>query len=348
MLKLLTIGLTLSLTGLVFSEVRVFEDPQQYFNNTENYANRIIYFFIEKYSDGSVCLQIQPPPFYPSDITFLSKGIAYIDSKKVVQNYTYDQVKTLGKVDITFTVEAIPNTRSFGGYVLFGQMFQWILSMDPTSPFFYYLQSTNLTMGNSLEILKVPQYNPTDKFLLIYSKIKDLYFWSSGSLGIFLSNSLTENTLVSETARNTPTTTDITINIDLSKFEAVAVGVYSMYFQFQMVAIKPNTTFSQVINDLSNVQVIQINYLASTILSINAYSDSSNELYDPTPADQVILKSNKKFLLDQYNATLAAMKVQWDSFAKYPGLTTSDIQLIKQMQAFIFVSQNTTAQFQLN
>ena len=333
--------------SLLFGEVLVYVDPQQYFNNTDNYANRIVYFFIEKRADGSVSLQIQPPPFYASDYSFLSKGIAYIDSKKVLQNYTADQVASLKEVDITFTVEAIPNTKSPNGYVLFGQMFQWIINLDPTTTSYYSLQSTNLSMGNSLEVLKIAQYNPSDKLLMMYSKIQDLYFWSSGAEGIFLSNSLTENTLVQERRGKTPTNTDITISVDLSKIPAIATGVYSMYFQFQMVAIEPTTTFLQVLNDLSNVQVIQINYLTNSILSINAYLDSKNELYVPSPVEQDILRHNKEFLFDQYNVILAAMKEQWDEFAQQPRLSTQTLSLIRQMQAFIFAAQNSTAKFQL-
>lgn len=329
--------------GLVFGEVRVYVNPQQYFNNTDNFANRIIYFFIEKKSDQSVCLQIQPPPFYPSDYTFLTQGIAYIDSKKVVQNYTADEVATLGEVEITFTVEAIPNKSSLSGYALFGQIFEWNLSLNLTSPFYYDLQSANLSVGNGIEILNTTKINPANRFLIFYSNILNANYWVSGNLGVFFSNSLTTNSLVIEPKPNTATSTDVTITLDLSKIQAVAVGVYSMYFTFQMVAIQPSTTFLNVTNDLSNVQVTQINYLTNSILSINGYLQDKNDLYQISTIDKIILRNNKKLLLDQYTATLAAMKVQWDNFAALPGLTRSEKSLIRQMQAFILAAQINTA-----
>jgi hypothetical protein len=344
-------GKFLSIVGLfvtLYGEVRVYRNPQQYFNNTQNYANRIVYFFIEKTNDGSVCLQIQPPPFYPSDQKFLSQGIAYIDCPKVVQNYTPEQVATLGVVDITFSVEAYPNIRIPTGYALFGQLFEWNIFLDPRSLDFYSLQLSNLSGGNSLQVLKIEQYNPDDKFLVIYSKLEEMNFWASGNQGVFISDRLTDNVLFKQTTPKTPTTVDLTLSVDLSRIPIVAEGVYTMYFQFQMAAIEPSTTFLTVLTDLSKIQVIQINYLENSILSINAYFDSKNTLYTPDPTEQAILRKNKTFLYDQYTAILEAMQIQWDGYAATAPLTPAEFTLIKQMQAFISVSLSSVEKFQLN
>jgi len=321
------IGFFLFLLAFLNAEVTLIENPSQGFNTVDNYANRIVYFFILKNNDGSVTLQVQPPPFYPSNASLFAAGTAYIDCPKVLKNYTAKEVATLASGDVTFTVKAKPNPNSLNGYNLYAIAFPWMSNLDVTSPNFYAIQSTD-----SVAI------NPNIGGVTLFSDVLGYTNWVISTQGVFYSTSLTDNVWVKTITPNEEIDKTITITVDLSAIHQALAGIYSMYFFFQMSAIDRTETFQTVITNLSNLQQTQLNYLTQNITMIDSYLIGNNNLYDPTTYEKGVLVVNRGVLYDQYTLQLEAISKQWAEFAKYPNLSATSKSIIANMQAFLVAS----------
>jgi hypothetical protein len=328
--------LTISLEGDIILE----PNPEQFFNSSANNANRQVYFFLNKGQDGSVFLQVEAPPFYPSDAKYINGGVAYIGVEKVLQTYTKEEVETLTDVDITFTVVANPNPILPEGYQFFGQVYQWGINLDPKAKSYYKLQSANITSQFGInQNLKDYRYNKDNGFLTIYSELLDYNLWLGSTTGAVLSPSLIYPYLVEVKEGNVQQQVQFTIQVDFTKIATLAVGTYSIYFIFGMFPVSLVEEFSKTLQKISDSQVIQVGYLYNTIIGINAYLDGSNALYDPLAADQQILEENKSGLVDIYNNTLDQMDQQWKNYAQMTNLTLTSKKLIASMLKYIAVSK---------
>ena len=322
--------------------------PTQWFNSTENYANRTVYFFIGKQEDGSVFLQVEPPPFYPSDQKFIDAGVAYIDAAKVLQTYTAEEVATLTEVPITFAVNAFANPALNQGYQFYGVIFQWGVNLDPKSVHFYKLQSVNTTAQYGIvQNLQQYRYNQSNGELTIYSDLDTYNTWLGFTNGAYLSPTFTYNYLFEKTEAADDETVYFTINVDFTQIAALATGTYTLTFKFQMNALSLSQPFATTIQNTSNTQVIQVNYIYNSIIGVDAYLDGNNTMYDPNPVDQEILRTNKTMLINKYNDTLDAMTIQWDGYAAMTGLSVSSRNLIKSMQSFITTAKANEANFSI-
>ncbi len=317
----------LCLLSFLSAEVRLIENPSQGFNTVDNYANRIVYFFILKNNDGSVTLQVEPPPFYPSNASLFAAGTAYIDCPKVLKHYTLKEVATLTTGDITFTVKGKPNPNSLNGYSLYAIAFPWLCNLDVTSPSFYAIQSTDNVA-----------VNPNIGGVTLFSTVLGYTNWVISTQGVYYSSSLTDNVWIKTIKPNHEIDKTITITVDLSAINQALPGIYSMYFFFQMNAIDRNQTFPAMITNLSNIQQTQLNYLTQNITIIDSYLIGNNNLYDPSIYEKSILVTNRKVLFDQYKAQLEAISKQWAEFAAYPNLSSSTRSIILNMQAFLVQS----------
>lgn len=331
----------------LYGEVVLFPNPAQRYNNEQNYANRVIYLFIQVNGDGSVTLQVQPPPFYPQDDEIVNSGLAIIDCEKVVQNYTAAEVSAATTGIITATVTAKPNTSSLNGYAMYANLFQWLVNLDPKSDTFYQIQSTNISLPYSLNALYNVSFNSNNGEFSIFSKIKGYTNWLSSSQGAFLSESLIDNAYFTTTDPKNPSSQDFTFEVDFTKLGGVTKGTYSFYLVIQMEPIFTSQTFLDTLSYYLNIQQVQIYYLYNSVLEVNAYLEGPNALYDPVPADQVILNTNRTFLIDQYNKTLDAMSVQWNAYAALPNLTSEQKTVITQMLTFITLSEANKSNFNL-
>jgi hypothetical protein len=320
---------------LLFGEVVLYPNPAQQYNTVANFANLTISFFIQVNNDGSVTLQVQPPPPYPQDATLLSSGIALIDSAKVVQNYTAAEVRALELVDITFTVKASPNSSSQNGYNLSATLFQWLVNLDPKSDLFYQLQSTNISTPYSLNALNNPSFNSDNGEFSVFFNVPGYNKWVSASNGAFLSESLLESSYFTTALPQTDYSQDFTYAVDFTKLPLATAGVYSFYIIVQMTPVDSALTFIETLTSAAVTQQTQVIYLYNSILAIDAYLNGTNALYDPLPVDQVILNTNQTFLLGLYNTTLSAMEVQWTAYSLLTGLSTAEMALITKMLAFI-------------
>lgn len=321
------IGFFLCLCVFLSAEVKLIENPSQGFNTVDNYANRIVYFFILKNNDGSVTLQVEPPPFYPSNASLFAAGTAYIDCPKVLKNYTAKEVATLSTGEITFTVEANPNPNSLNGYSLYAIAFPWMSNLDVTSPSFYAIQSTD-----SVAV------NPNIGGVTLFSDVLGYTNWVISTQGVFYSSSLTDNVWIETIQPNKKIDKTITITVDLSAINGALAGIYSMYFFFQMSAIDRSETFLTMITNLSNLQQTQLNYLTQNITIIDSYLIGNNTLYNPSTYEKGVLVVNRGVLYDQYISQLEAITKQWEEFAALPNLSSSSKSIIVNMQAFLVAS----------
>ena len=331
----------------LFGNVKLTPNPQQYFNGTENFANRVVYFFVQKNGDGSITLQIEPPPFQDGYLKFLDEGIAYIDCDKVVKNYTAAEVATLGDVDISFTVKAYANKKSTAGFNLYNVAYQWSFFLDPRSTHYYQLQQFNNAAGT----------NPTFGGQVFYSDMLGMKHWVSNTDGVFLTASGVDNVLLKQETAATDGTITMTIRINFAQFvsqvstinnNATAVppaGIYSMFFFFEMTSLNLSEALIDTMNNYLLLQQTQLNYLYNNILWIDGFLDGNSTLYDPNLADQVIIKVNRQDLIDQYNTMLAIVTAQWDGFAALSNLTPAQAAVITSMQTYLVTAQSNTANF---
>ena len=135
--------------------------------------------------------------------------------------------------------------------------------------------------------------------------------------------------------------------MDFTKLVGVTEGTYSFYVVIQMEPVFTTQTFLETLSYYLNIQQVQIYYLYNSVLEVNAYLEGPNALYDPVPADQVILNTNRTFLIDQYNKTLAAMTLQWNAYAALPNLTSDQKAVVTEMLAFIALSETNKSNFNL-
>lgn len=331
------IGFFLSLyfSPLLYGEVLLYPNPAQQYNTVSNFANRVIYLFVQVGEDGSVTLQIETPPIYPQDETLVNSGIAVINCKKVLQTYTAKEAAALDLVNISCTVEAMPNIFSADGYSLYASLFQWLVNLDPKSTLYYQLQSQNITLPYSLDALNNVNFNSNNGEFSVYSDILTHNKWVSAADGAFLSPSLTDNAFFSTTTAKAAAAQEFTFQIDFKKLPLSTAGTYSFYMVIQMMPIPSTTTLMDRLTYYSDLQQTQVFYLYNSILAIDAYLNGKNTLYVPLPAQQLILYTNRSFLLDLYDKTLAAMKVQWTAYSALPNLTPDEKSLIGQMLVYI-------------
>lgn len=318
-----------------FSAVTLNVNPAQNFNDSDNYANRVVYFFVQVNTNGSVTLQVSPPPFYPGDTKYFNAGFAYIDCDDVIQNYTASQVANATEEDISFTIKAFANTSSSNGYKLYAQAYQWMFSLDPKSVNYYQLQQFNNAAGT----------NPNIGGFALYSDLLHMKHWVSNSDGVLLTESETDSALLNIETPKTDSTYDFTLRIDFSQFANAPAGIYSLFFFFQMTSQDLTQPFSDTLNYYLFVQQTQLNYLYNNILWIDGYLDGTSTLYDPSTADQVIIKANRQNLIDQYNSMLAVVTAQWEEFAALPNLSSASQTAIYNMQQYLITAEANTANF---
>ena len=332
-----------------FAQINLVPDPQQGFNGTENFANRFVYFFIEYKNDGSVSLQVEPPPFYSAYDQVLRQGIAYIDMDPVVKTFTAKEVANLGDVDISFTIKAFANKQAQEGFNLYAQAYQWMFLLDPRSIHYYQLQQYN----------NASVTNPTIGGHTFYSDVVGVKHWVSNNSGVFLTKSDLDNVLLKVEKAATDGEYTLTIRLDFSQFTAppqpssssnipTAVpppGIYSLYFFFQMTPIDLSEPLIDTINNFMLIQQTQFNYLYNNILWINGFLQGNNALYDPNTADQVIIRVNRQNLIDQYNEMLVQVSKQWDEFAAIPSLNAQEQAAVTSMQTYLSQAQANTANF---
>ena len=330
----------------LFALIDIPVDPNQRYNNSANYANRPIYFLLVKNSDGSVSLQVSPPPFYPQDSSIVNSGIAIIDCDQVVIEFSAAEVAAATTETITFTVKASPNVNLAAGYAMYATLYQWLVNLDPKSADFYHLQGVDIE-SMSLNGLYVPILNSNDGIFTIFFEVADVVKWVSAQEGAFLSESYIDNSYFRTTKGNDPSSQDFTLEVDFTRIADLADGVYQFYLLIQMNEIPTDTTFLETITNYSAIQQTQINYLFNSVLEVNAYLIGNNALYDPIPADQVILNANRTFLIDQYNKTLDAMQEQWTAYSEQSGLSVDAQTLISQMLAYISNARALSANFAL-
>ncbi|MCH9622115.1 MAG: hypothetical protein S4CHLAM20_15500 [Chlamydiia bacterium] len=331
----------------LFAEVTLIQNPAQQFNSSDNFANRVVYFFVEKATDGSVTLQLQPPPFYPFDQNYINAGFAYIDSDKVVKTYTKDEVANLKNVDISFTVKAFANTQSANGYNFYATAYQWFFNLDQRSDHYYQLQQFNNAYGT----------NPSIGGHALYSDVLNMKHWVSTSDGVFLTTSDIDNVLVQVNKAATNTSYTFTVRIDLSQLTAAPSrtdpsvlveappGIYSLFFFFEMQALDLNQPFEDTLTNYASIQTTQMNYLYNNVIWMDGMLDGSSALYDPSIADQVIIRVNRASIISQYNRTLAAITTQWNGYAELPNLSTQSSSLINDMLATIATYEANKANF---
>ncbi len=321
-------------------------DPAQRYNSTANYANRPIYFLLVKNTDGSVSMQVSPPPFYPQDASIVNSGIAIINCDEVVKEYTAAEVAAATTENITFTVRASPNVNLNAGYAMYATLYQWLVNFDPRSTEYYHLQGVDIE-SMSLNGLYVPDLNSNNGIFSIFFEAKDMIKWVSAQEGAFLSESLIDNAYYRTTLGNNPSSQDFTFEVDFTRISELTDGVYQFYLFIQMSEIPTSTTFLEEITEYSAVQATQVGYLYNSVLGVNAYLIGNNALYDPLPADQTILHANRTFLINEFNRTLDAMETQWTAYSQQSGLSPDEQTLISEMLTFISTARALSANFAL-
>jgi len=318
-----------------YAEVKLIQNPAQGFNSSDNYANRVIYFFLQKNTNGSVTLQVEPPPFYPFDQNYINAGYAYIDSTQVLQNYTAAEVAAATDVDISFTINAYANKQISNGYDLFVSAYEWEFFLDPRSNHYYQLQQFNNAAGT----------NPSIGGSQVFSDVLGVKHWVSDSNGVFLTESELDGALVQVRTPATNTSHTFTIRIDFTQLSDVPSGIYSLFFFVQMSSVPSNQSFYDNLVYYADAQTTQINYLGNNIIWMNGYLVGSSTLYDPSAVDRAIVVTNRTNLINQYNDLLTNVTAQWTAFAATPGLDQQSKTLIAQMFSFLETAEANKANF---
>lgn len=328
------------------AEIELFPNPAQQFNTTENYCNRQLYFFIQKNFDGSIVLQVQPPPYYDEDADLLDSGIAQFDIDTVIQTYTAAEAAALGEVNITFTVTAIPNDEADTGYILQAELFQWLLNTHYQSAFFENMQSFNLIYYSEDDLVDV-NINPDGGSSLIYFTVVDDNIWYSGQQSALLTDSLIDTAYYSTDTPNTTYSQDFTFRVNLTTIsDESAPGDYSYYLVFQMEPLDPDITFLETMIAYGQVQQTQLNQLYDYILAIDGdLTFGSNQLYRPGAVEEAILNTNRTTTIAYFEDILNAMTVQWNGYAALKNLTTNERTVINEMLDFITLANTELAAF---
>lgn len=299
-----------------------------------------------KNTDGSVTLQVGPAPFATQDVSIVNSGIAIIDCNTVVQNYTAAEVLSLDKVDISFTVTAHPNVFLPDGYAMYATMLMGAFNLDPKSVNFYDLQAIEISSYGLSGLYNVV-LNSNNGFFSAFYKSPANTIWVSPEQGILLSNSYTDQAYFTTSQGMVPTSQTFTFEVDFNQVSNLAEATYTTLLVFRMAQISTTQTFLETLNYFSTIQQVQINYLYSSVLGVNAYLIGNNTLYDPVLADQVILNTSRTLLIAQYNTTLDAMEKQWTLFNERSNLSIQEQTLITQMLTYIETARLLSSNFDL-
>lgn len=319
-------------------------DPVQGINSADNFALRQVYFFLQTNDDGSITLQVQPPPFVAADATLLQTS-AHIDVPLSLKTYSASELKGKTELEIDFTLHAYPNTITQNGYYLYGAYQVGTLSLDTYKPHFFSVQSYNVSTPYSLNYLYDENVNPDNGQFAVYSDFSKRVHWFSLQNGQLFTNSFTDNYLFLTREINKQFTKKFRINVDISQINLAAPGTYSVYFFFQMNSIPVTDTFEDQLQFRADFQVEAINYLYNSILFIVGDLQNTNALYTIGPVQTALLQTNKALLEKQYTAMVAACTKQWQGFAKLSNLSTTSQTIIADMLTYLAQADEQKSQF---